>query len=75
MANNICWKHHKSVSNTGAIPYEIIEFIYKNTSKVLKIDSLNWEYNSEKILDWIKNNWEGIHTSIDHIDVTIEVKE
>ena len=75
MANNICWKHQKSVSNTGTIPYEIIEFIYKNTSKVLKIDSFIWEHNSEKILDWIKNNWNGIHTSIDYIDVTIEIKE
>ena len=75
MNKDICWKVHKHYISGGGLPINIIEFFYKDTSKVLKIDSFNWKYNSEKILDWIKNNWEGIHTSIDHIDVTIEVKE
>lgn len=39
MNKDICWKHHQTYTSGGGLPVEIIEFIYKDTSKVLRVDS------------------------------------
>lgn len=75
MDNDICWKVHKHYISGGGLPVEIIEFIYKDTSKVLRVDSRTWENEAEDIVNWVKRNWQGIKTSIDNISVIIKVKE
>lgn len=75
MNKDICWKHHQTYTSGGGLRVEIIEFIYKDTSKVLRVDSRTWKNEAENIVNWVKRNWQGIKTSIDDISVIIKVKE
>ena len=75
MNKDIYWKRHTCEIKPGVIPYEIIEFIYKDASKVLRVDSAIWKNESEEIIKYVKRNWNGIKTSIDNINVIIKVKE
>lgn len=75
MSKDICWKVHKYYISGGGLPINIIEFFYKDTSKVLRVDTKIWENEAESIVNWVKNNWNGIKTSIDNINVIIKVKE
>lgn len=73
MANKLYWKYHATNLYNGGLPYEIIEFFNKDTSKVLKVDSLSWESSASEIINWVSENWEGIKTSMDSCDIMIEV--
>lgn len=74
MDNDISWKVHKHYISGGGLPVNIIEFFYKGTTKTLRVDCDIWENDPESILKWLKRNWNGIKTSIDTLDVIIEVK-
>lgn len=60
MSKDICWKVHKHYISGGGLPINIIEFFYKDTSKVLRVDTKIWENEAESIVNWVKNNWNGI---------------
>ena len=74
MNNEIVWKVHKHYISGGGLPVDIIEFIYKDTSKILRVDSRTWEEQQKNILNWIKRNWNGIKTNEDALDFIVENK-
>lgn len=73
MTNKIYWKHHKTYQAANGFYVDIIEFIYNNTSKVLRIDSRTWSYEENKIVNWIKKNWDNI-PSMGGDDINVLIK-
>lgn len=69
----IYWKHHGSECIECYAPYEIIEFIYKHESKVLKVDSKNWyRYDiRQKIIDYIKSHWKELLDCRDELVIEV----
>ena len=69
--NDIFIKNHGIYRCPDGFHAVIIEFYYKYTSKVLKIDYLSWQYETKRITQWVKDNWDKIETKVDSIEVLL----